>query len=162
MKIELWLLLGAKSALWDSLYALVMGLLMAPWPEPMNALQFHFLVDAKGECPPQTHEIEAQHSLSERNKSNQSRLAWLIFHPSPSQCLLSAAQLKGHPLLEMAPEGSAHSEELVLGKLKRVPALYALIIHRLGLRHVYMFQYLRSVMKILCARGRQRFMLWGG
>ena len=48
---------------------------MAPWPEPMNALQFHFLVGAKGECPPQTHEIEAQHSVSERNKSDQSRLA---------------------------------------------------------------------------------------
>ena len=46
---------------------------MAPWPQPTNALQFHFPVGAKVEYPPQIHESEAQHSLSKRNKSNQPR-----------------------------------------------------------------------------------------
>lgn len=130
-----------------------MGLLMAPWPGFMNALQFHFRVDAKGECPPQTREIEAQHSLSEKNKSNQSRLAWLIFQPSPSQWLLSAAQLKGHLFLEMAPRRLSPQWWVSSLKTQRVPALYALTIHSLELRHVHIFQYPRSVTKILWARG---------
>lgn len=152
MKTELWRLFEAKSALWDSLSALVMGLLMAPWPEPMNVLPLHFSVDAKGEYPPQDHVNKAPFSLRKRCKSNQSSLAWLICHPSPSQHVQSSSVQRPTPPrndpFKAQPPGMGS-----LFESQKSPCLHMLNIYSLRLSHVSMFQYPRFIMKILCARG---------
>lgn len=159
MKTELWRLFEAKSALWDSLSALVMGLLMAPWPEPMNVLLLHFSVGAKGEYPPQDHVNKAPFSLRKRCKSNQSSLAWLICHPSPSQHVQSSSVQRPTPPrndpFKAQPPGMGS-----LFESQKSPCLHMLNIYSLETQSCLYV----SIPEIynedpLCQR--QCFMLWG-
>lgn len=122
-----------------------MGLLMAPWPEPTNALQLHFPVGARGESPPQTRETETRHSFSERNKSHHIHIQPDVFHLSFSNaysvCSVQWPALPGEDPFSSQPNGEGFLEST------EEPLISALLSLSLVLSHVYMHQYLRFIMK---------------